>query len=101
MKNEDFQKLLESIREGGKIMKGLAKPSRVFSFPDPKVSRVRKRYRLSQSRFAAMMGISVNTLRNWEQGRRKPKGPARVLLNVVSKHPEAVLDTVGIRRRAA
>ena len=40
------------------------------------------------------MGISVGTLRNWEQGRRKPEGPARVLLRVAAKHPEAVLDVV-------
>ena len=95
MKNEDFEKLIQSIREGGKIMKGKAKPSRSFHFPETRISKVRKRYRLSQSKFATMMGISVNTLRNWEQGRRKPEGPARVLLNVVSKHPEAVLDVVG------
>ncbi|MBD3393074.1 MAG: helix-turn-helix domain-containing protein [Chitinivibrionales bacterium] len=96
MKNEDFEKLIQSIREGGKIMKCKAKPSRVFHFPESRISKVRRRYRLSQSKFAAMMGISVNTLRNWEQGRRKPEGPARVLLNVVAKHPEAVLDVVGI-----
>jgi putative transcriptional regulator len=103
MKNEDFEKMIQSIREGARIMKGLSKPSRAFHFPESKISRVRKRYRLSQSKFAAMMGISVNTLRNWEQGRRRPEGPARVLLNVVSKHPEAVLDVVGYgnSRRAA
>ena len=38
------------------------------------------------------VGISVGTLRNWEQGRRKPEGPARVLLRVASRHPEALLD---------
>jgi putative transcriptional regulator len=95
MKNTDFEELLESVREGGRIFRGISKPSRIFHFPEPKVSKLRKRYGLSQPKFAAMMGISVNTLRNWEQGRRKPEGPARVLLNVVSKHPEAVLDTIG------
>ena len=45
-------------------------------------------------RFAAMLGISVKTLRNWEKGRRIPQGPARVLLQVAAKHPEAILDTV-------
>ena len=50
-----------------------------------------------------MIGISVKTLRNWEQGRRKPEGPARVLLQVAAKHPEAVWDTVrpGISRAEA
>ncbi|HET7508933.1 MAG TPA: hypothetical protein VFJ65_01665, partial [Solirubrobacterales bacterium] len=49
----------------------------------------------SQPKFAALMGISVGTLRNWEQGRRKPEGSARVLLRVVERHPEVVLETVG------
>ena len=48
-----------------------------------------------QDKFASLMGISVATLRNWEQGRRKPEGPARVLLRVASKHPEAILDITG------
>ncbi|HCE69426.1 MAG TPA: hypothetical protein DER40_18585, partial [Geobacter sp.] len=47
---------------------------------------------LSQDKFADLVGISVGTLRNWEQGRRKPEGPARVLLQVASRHPEALLD---------
>jgi len=48
-----------------------------------------------------MLGISVKTLRNWEQGRRRPEGPARVLLQVAARHPEAVWDVVrpGARRR--
>jgi len=41
-----------------------------------------------------MLGISVSTLQNWEQGRRTPEGPAMVLLRVAEKHPEAVLDAV-------
>jgi transcriptional regulator with XRE-family HTH domain len=49
---------------------------------------------LSQEEFAYLMGISVATLRNWEQGRRKPEGPARVLLKVASLHPEVLLNIV-------
>jgi putative transcriptional regulator len=44
------------------------------------------------------MGISVATLRNWEQGRRKPEGPAKVLLMVAEKHPEALLD-IAVREK--
>jgi hypothetical protein len=51
-------------------------------------------YQLSQSEFAALLGISVATLRNWEQGRRTPEGPARILLQVAAKHPDAVWDVV-------
>ena len=50
--------------------------------------------KLSQSKFAALMGISVKTLHNWEQGRRKPTGAARVLLRVAARHPEPVLEAV-------
>lgn len=95
MKKDDFNELMASVREGAAIMRGDLKPSRSFQFPQSRVNQLRKRYKLSQSKFAALMGISVNTLRNWEQGRRQPHGPARILLNVVAKHPKAVFDTVG------
>jgi putative transcriptional regulator len=49
---------------------------------------------LSQSKFAKLLGISTSTLQNWEQGRRKPEGPAKILLNVAAKYPDAVLNTV-------
>ena len=55
------------------------------------VSTIRKELGLSQQQFARFMGVSVATLRNWEQGRREPRGPARSLLLVASKEPAAVL----------
>jgi len=58
------------------------------------VRMIRESYHLSQEQFAALLGISVKTLQNWEQGRRRPRGPARVLLRVAAAHPEAVLDTL-------
>jgi putative transcriptional regulator len=103
MKEELFEELLQSIREGGEILRGRRKPSRMFQVDEPDVRAVRRGYRLSQAKFAALMGISAGTLRNWEQGRRKPEGSARILLRIVAKHPEAVLDvvrTTGSRRRA-
>ena len=51
---------------------------------------------LTQDKFAALMNISVHTLRNWEQGRRKPEGPAKALLRVASKNPKAVLEALHI-----
>ncbi len=95
MKKELFEELLESVREGGAILRGERKPARAFRVDEPDVKAVRERYGLSQAKFAALMGISVGTLRNWEQGRRHPEGSARVLLRVVNRHPEAVLDAVG------
>ena len=55
------------------------------------VAATRSKLRLSQTKFAELLGISVRTLHNWEQGRRKPTGAARVLLRVASRHPEVVL----------
>jgi len=94
MKDEMFDQLVESVRQGGAILRGEAKPSRVFEVSAPDVKRIRAQYQLSQSEFAALLGISVGTLRNWEQGRRAPEGPARVLLQVAAKHPDAVWDVV-------
>ena len=94
MKEDLFAELLESVRQGGAILRGQLKPSRMFRFEDPDVRALREGYGLSQSKFAALMGISPATLRNWEQGRRKPEGSARVLLQVVARHPEVVLQAV-------
>jgi putative transcriptional regulator len=94
MKEKLFNELLESIREGGAIFRGEKKPSREFVMDAPDIKSVRKKYKLSQNEFATMFGISVKTLRNWEQGRRVPVGPARILLLVAAKHPDAVLDVV-------
>jgi len=95
MKDELFAELLESVRQGGAILRGDQKPSRTVRVDEPDVRAVREGYGLSQSKFAALMGISAATLRNWEQGRRRPEGSARVLLRVVARNPKAVLDVVG------
>jgi putative transcriptional regulator len=55
---------------------------------------VRKARRLSQSKFAARFGFTPATIRNWEQGRTQPDGPARVLLTVIAHHPEAVEEAL-------
>jgi DNA-binding transcriptional regulator YiaG/SAM-dependent methyltransferase len=95
MNDELFAELLESVRQGGAILRGDAEPSRTFKVDAPNIRNIRKQYNLSQEKFASMLGISTATLRNWEQGRRAPEGPARVLLQVAAKHPEAVWDVVG------
>ncbi len=94
MKGELFDELVASVREGGAILRGERTLSRQFIVDGPNVKRIRANYKLSQSEFAALLGISVATLRNWEQGRRTPEGPARILLQVAAKHPEAVWDVV-------
>jgi putative transcriptional regulator len=94
MKEELFAELVESMREAGAIMRGEKEPSRIFVVTEPDVKSIREQYQLSQSQFASLLGISIKTLQNWEQGRRSPRGPARVLLQVAAKHPEAVWDVV-------
>ena len=94
MRNELFKELAASVKEGGAILRGKIPPSRVSIMEGPDIKRVRARYHLSQGRFALLLGISVKTLRNWEQGIRVPEGPARVHLQIAAKHPEAVWDVV-------
>jgi putative transcriptional regulator len=100
VKDELFDELVASVREGGAILRGEKPPSRSFVVEAPDARRIRDQYGLSQSEFAALLGISVATLRNWEQGRRSPEGPARVLLQVAAKHPKAVWDVVRPVKRA-
>lgn len=94
MKASLFEELKASICEGGTILRREKKASRTFHFDESNVTGLRERYGLSQPKFAALLGISVKTLRNWEQGRRRPQGPARVLLRVAAEHPEAILEVV-------
>lgn len=94
MNDELFNELLESVREGGRILRGEAKAARVSRVADIDVRAIRESFSMSRSKFAALLGISERTLEGWEQGRRKPRGPARMLLEVAAKHPDAVLDTV-------
>ena len=90
MRKQDFENLAESVRQAGRIRRGEAEPSRVAEFPPVDVKAVRRRLGKSQSEFARMIGVSVSTLQNWEQGRRRPEGPARALLRVAAANPEAV-----------
>jgi putative transcriptional regulator len=91
MKKQEFDDLVESIRQAGRIRRGEAEPSRVVEFAPVNVKAVRRRLGKSQSEFARMIGVSVSTLQNWEQGRRRPDGPARALLRVAAVNPEAVV----------
>jgi putative transcriptional regulator len=99
--DELFDELTASVREGAAILRGDVPPSRTVVVDAPDVKRIRAEHRLSQSEFASLLGISVRTLRNWEQGRRRPEGPARVLLQVVAMHPSAVWDSVRSTGRPA
>ncbi|MBW1893045.1 MAG: helix-turn-helix domain-containing protein [Deltaproteobacteria bacterium] len=90
MREKDFNNLVKSIKQAGQIKKGKLAPTRKFEFSPPDIKVVRSKLRKSQSEFALMLGVSVSTLQNWEQGRRTPTGPARALLKVALKNPSAV-----------
>jgi putative transcriptional regulator len=94
MNDDLFNELLESVREGGAILRGEHTPARKFIFEAPDVKGIREQFELSQSEFAALLGVSVKTLQNWEQGRRTPQGAARVLLQVAAQNPAAVWEVV-------
>ena len=94
MKKKDFNKLVASIKQAGKIKRGKLKPGRVFHFEPADIKAVREKLNVSQSEFALMIGVSVSTLQNWEQGRRRPEGPARALLKVAAENPEAVAEAL-------
>jgi putative transcriptional regulator len=94
MNEELFSQLVASVKEGSAILRGERPAARQFTMDAPDIKHIRAGYHLTQTQFAAILGISVRTLRNWEQGRRRPEGPAKVLLQVAAKHPEALLDTL-------
>ena len=94
MKDQAFEKLLESVKQAGQIRKGQMKPSRVAKFIAPDIKAIRRDLAVSQGQFARMIGVSITTLQNWEQGRRQPRGPARALLKVASRNPRAVLQAL-------
>ena len=94
MKEEAFQELLTSVRQAGQIRRGLRRASRTTTFKPTDVVAVRAKLGASQPEFAMMIGVSVATLRNWEQGRRTPDGPALALLRVAARNPKAVVDAL-------
>ncbi|MGA9572546.1 MAG: helix-turn-helix domain-containing protein, partial [Lysobacterales bacterium] len=80
MKDQLFNELLESVSEAGEILRGQRKPSRTFNVDAGSVREIRENLALSQRQFAAIIHVSVKTLRNWEQGVRTPDGAAAALL---------------------
>jgi len=83
-----FKDLLKSVKEGGEILRGKRRPRREFSYD---VKAIRDKTGLSQSQFALLIGVKLKTLQNWEQGRRRPRGPARALLKIVKVDPKRAM----------
>jgi putative transcriptional regulator len=81
--------LLDSVRQ---MKSGQA--ARITTVDVSPVVAARNAVGLSQVRFASLMGVSVRTLQQWEQGRREPSGAAKTLLKVAEKHPDVLLETL-------
>ena len=94
-----FRELLDSVSEAGEILAGKREPSRVFVLEALDVRQIRQNLSLSQSQFAALVHVSVKTLRNWEQGVRVPGGAAAALLTAIRNDPEHVIAALNAQVR--
>lgn len=89
-------RIIQGLREAVAHARGDKVPGLKLHIPQTvDVYAVRRRTGLSQAAFSRRIGVSPGTLRNWEQGRRKPEGPARVLLALLERNPRVVEDTLG------
>ena len=94
MKDSEFKEMLKSIDQARAIEKGVRRPGRAFHYEPVQVQAIRKKLGLTQAQFAAMMCVSLGTLRNWEQGRTYPEGAAIALLRIAEREPQAVLQAL-------
>jgi putative transcriptional regulator len=96
MEQKLFSRLLESVEQMDEIVRGERQPSREFTIDALQVKAIRQTTGLSQAKFAAMIDVQLGTLRNWEQGRRDPTGPARALLRAIHNDPTHVLQALAM-----
>jgi putative transcriptional regulator len=94
MKRAVFEELLASVRQATEIARGARTPSRTFEINAVAIKELRSRTKLSQQKFAALLGVELSTFRNWEQGRREPTGPAKALLRAIRNDPEHVIKAL-------
>ena len=98
MNSEAFERLERSLQQALAFAQGDTAGCRVHTFEadgTPTLATIRMRSGLSQAEFARSIGVKKATLLNWEQGRRKPDGPARVLLALIAKEPGIVRRVLG------
>ncbi len=96
-----FESMQQGLREAVDFAKRKPVKAVVHEVTPPDVKAVREHVGMTQEEFASAFGISLGTLRHWERGDRTPRGPARVLLNVVAREPKAVLRALSGDRRIA
>ncbi|MBI1938285.1 MAG: helix-turn-helix domain-containing protein [Ignavibacteriales bacterium] len=87
-----YKSISKGLKEAIEYSKGDTKEAREFKPQHIDVKKLREKIGMSQPKFAASFGISLGTLRHWERGDRYPQGPALILLNLLSKDPNTVLE---------
>ena len=92
--SEFFESIKQGLTEAIQHSEEKCPKAVVHKFSSIDVKNIRSKLEMSQTEFASSFGISVSTLRHWERGDRTPQGPALVLLNVVAKEPQAVLNAL-------
>jgi putative transcriptional regulator len=96
MNKKLFAQLVESVTQMDEIVRGERAPSREFHVDALSIKALRDMVGLSQPKFAALLHVDVGTLRNWEQGRREPTGPAKALLTAIRRDPKNVLKALAV-----
>ena len=94
MKKTMLEQLLAGMKQASEIARGPREPSRALRINASSVKQLRAWTKLSQPAFARLLGVELSTLRNWEQGRREPTGPAKALLAAIRKDPVHVLKAL-------
>lgn len=89
-----FNDLMESVVQMNGIDRGERQPSRELAVDALQVKAIRQTTGLSQTKLAKVIDVQVGTLRNWEQGRREPTGPAKALLRAIHNDPENLLKVL-------
>jgi putative transcriptional regulator len=91
---KNARELLESLNQAIAHARGQATKTRVTTVRVPDAKAIRERLKMSQAEFAEAFGIPVGTLRNWEQGLRRPDAPAAAYLRVIAKQPRIVREAL-------
>ena len=94
MKDKLFNQLIESVEQAKSIRDGVMEPARSYHIPEPDVKAIRENIGASQSEFARLISVSLDTIKNWEQARRSPTGPAKVLLKLLEVDPKHTIKTI-------
>jgi putative transcriptional regulator len=97
MEKKLFADLVESMQQHNEIVAGTRKPARVTKVDAQSIKVLRAKAGLTQAKFAALIQVDLSTLRNWEQGRREPTGPAKALIRAIANDPKNVLKALDVR----